>query len=76
MFWKDVKGPDLEREYRFDAKRRWRADFAHVGARVLIEIEGGIDPTFVPMGVPGPSVEVAVPPPPPLRLRPPAWLPG
>ena len=32
----------MEREYRFDAKRRWRADFAHVEARVLIEIEGGI----------------------------------
>ncbi len=42
MFWNHVKGPDLEREYRFDAKRRWRADFAHLEARVLIEIEGGI----------------------------------
>jgi very-short-patch-repair endonuclease len=42
MLWNHVKGPDLEREYRFDAKRRWRADFAHVEARVLIEIVGGI----------------------------------
>ena len=42
MLWKHVKGPDLEREYRFHHERRWRADFAHVGARVLIEIEGGI----------------------------------
>jgi very-short-patch-repair endonuclease len=42
MLWNHVKGPGLEREYRFDAKRRWRADFAHVEARVLIEIEGGI----------------------------------
>jgi very-short-patch-repair endonuclease len=42
MLWNHVKGPDLEREYRFHHERRWRADFAHVGARVLIEIEGGI----------------------------------
>ena len=42
MLWKHVQGPDLEREYRFHHERRWRADFAHVGARVLIEIEGGI----------------------------------
>ena len=42
MLWKLAKGPDLEREYRFDAKRRWRADFAHLEARCLIEVEGGI----------------------------------
>ena len=42
MLWKHVKGPDLEREYRFHDKRRWRADFAQMEARVLIEIEGGI----------------------------------
>ncbi|GAA5141088.1 hypothetical protein GCM10023213_24740 [Prosthecobacter algae] len=42
MLWKHVKGPDLEKEYRFHHERRWRSDFAHVGARVLIEIEGGI----------------------------------
>jgi very-short-patch-repair endonuclease len=42
MLWNHVKGPDLEREYRFHHERRWRSDFAHVGARVLIEIEGGI----------------------------------
>ena len=42
MLWNHVKGPDLEREYRFHHERRWRDDFAHVGARVLIEIEGGI----------------------------------
>jgi very-short-patch-repair endonuclease len=42
MLWKAVDGPPLEREYRFHAKRRWRADFAHLEARVLIEIEGGI----------------------------------
>ena len=42
MLWKNVEGPALEREYRFHHERRWRADFAHVEARVLIEIEGGI----------------------------------
>ena len=42
FLWKFAKGPPLEREYRFDAKRRWRADFAQLEARVLIEIEGGI----------------------------------
>lgn len=29
-------------EYRFDQKRRWRADFAIPVARLLIEVEGGI----------------------------------
>ena len=42
MLWKLAKGPNLEREYRFDSKRRWRADFAHLEARCLIEVEGGI----------------------------------
>jgi very-short-patch-repair endonuclease len=42
MLWKAVDGPPLEREYRFHAERRWRADFAHLEACVLIEVEGGI----------------------------------
>ncbi len=42
MLWKAVDGPPLEREYRFHTERRWRADFAQLEARVLIEIEGGI----------------------------------
>ena len=42
MLWKHVKGPNLEREYRFHHERRWKADFAQMEARVLIEIEGGI----------------------------------
>lgn len=42
MLWKHVKGPDLESEYRFHHERRWRADFAQMETRVLIEIEGGI----------------------------------
>ena len=32
----------MEREYRFDPGRRWRADFAHLPTRCLIEVEGGI----------------------------------
>jgi very-short-patch-repair endonuclease len=42
MLWRAVDGPALEREYRFHAERRWRADFAHLQARCLIEVEGGI----------------------------------
>jgi hypothetical protein len=40
--WRLAGGPELEREYRFDSERRWRADFAHLPTRCLIEIEGGI----------------------------------
>lgn len=42
MLWKAASGPPLEREFRFHPKRKWRADFAHVPSRTLIEIEGGI----------------------------------
>ena len=42
ILWKEAGGPPLEREFRFDPVRRWRADFAHLPSRVLIEIEGGI----------------------------------
>jgi very-short-patch-repair endonuclease len=42
MLWKAVEGPPLEREYRFHTGRRWRADFAQMEARCLIEVEGGI----------------------------------
>jgi very-short-patch-repair endonuclease len=40
--WRGLSGPDLEREFRFHPVRRWRADFAHLASRTLIEIEGGI----------------------------------
>jgi very-short-patch-repair endonuclease len=40
--WRLADGPELEKEYRFDLKRRWRADFAHLPTRCLIEVEGGI----------------------------------
>lgn len=42
LYWQAAGGPPLEREYRFDPNRRWRADFAHIQSRTLIEIEGGI----------------------------------
>ena len=32
----------MEREFRFHPERKWRADFAHIESRTLIEIEGGI----------------------------------
>jgi very-short-patch-repair endonuclease len=40
--WSAAEGPVLEREYRFHPVRRWRADFAHLPSRTLIEVEGGI----------------------------------
>ena len=42
LYWQSLGGPVLEREYRFHPTRKWRADFAHVESRTLIEIEGGI----------------------------------
>ena len=47
LLWRVAQGPPLEREVRFHASRRWRADFAHIESRTLIEIEGGI---FIPGG--------------------------
>lgn len=40
--WEAIGGPPLEREFRFHPGRRWRADFAHLPSRTLVEIEGGI----------------------------------
>lgn len=31
-----------EREYRFHPVRRWRADFRLTGARILVEVDGGV----------------------------------
>ena len=42
LYWRGLRGPELEREFRFHPERKWRADFAHVESRTLIEIEGGI----------------------------------
>ena len=40
--WVAAGGPALVQEFRFEPTRRWRADFAWVDAKILIEIEGGI----------------------------------
>ena len=42
LLWLALGGPQLEKEFRFHPVRRWRADFAHLPSRTLIEIEGGI----------------------------------
>ncbi|MBP7948890.1 MAG: hypothetical protein KA004_04480 [Verrucomicrobiales bacterium] len=47
LLWRIAQGPKLEREFQFDPKRKWRADFAHLPSRTLIEIEGGL---FLPGG--------------------------
>jgi very-short-patch-repair endonuclease len=42
LLWRAHGGPELEKEFRFHPVRKWRADFAHLPSRTLIEIEGGI----------------------------------
>lgn len=39
--WRCLDGPELVREFRFHPTRKWRADFAHLESRTLIEVEGG-----------------------------------
>lgn len=39
---RDGDGTVFETEYHFHPERRWRADFAFVDERVLVEIEGGV----------------------------------
>lgn len=36
-----VKFIELTPEHQFDPARKWKSDFAHVEAKVLIELEGG-----------------------------------
>lgn len=40
-YWRACDGPELIEEYHFHPTRKWRADFAHMESRTLIEIEGG-----------------------------------
>jgi hypothetical protein len=40
--WRKAGGGPLAREYMFHPVRKWRADFAHIESRTLIEVEGGI----------------------------------
>jgi len=35
-------GIALEREYRFHRERLWRVDLADVGAKLAVEVEGGV----------------------------------
>lgn len=42
LLWRSLNGPALESEFRFHPTRKWKADFAHLPSRTLIEIEGGI----------------------------------
>jgi very-short-patch-repair endonuclease len=42
LYWKAVKGPKLEAEFKFCESRRWRADFCHLASKTLIELEGGV----------------------------------
>ncbi len=42
LLWKEIEGQPLRDEYRFHATRKWRFDFAHLEAKVAVEIEGGI----------------------------------
>lgn len=41
FLWRCLDGPPLKREYRFHPDRKWRADFAHLPSKTLIEVEGG-----------------------------------
>lgn len=44
MFEKMVKavlGENVDPEYRFHPKRKWRADYAIIKHKILIEVEGG-----------------------------------
>ena len=42
LYWRGLGGPDLQREFVFHSERKWRADFAHIESRTLIENEGGL----------------------------------
>lgn len=41
LIWLSIKGPFLTHEHVFYPGRKWRADFAHLPSRTLIEVEGG-----------------------------------
>jgi len=42
LYWRGLGGPELKRVFRSHVERQWRADFAHVESRTLIEIKGGL----------------------------------
>lgn len=42
LYWKSLGGPEIEKEFRFHPKRRWRFDAAIPSKKIGIEINGGI----------------------------------
>lgn len=40
--WAELGYEPLVEQFKFCDTRRWRADFAHIGSKILIEIEGGV----------------------------------
>ena len=40
--WHSLGLPEPTLEYRFDAKRRWRFDYAWPAQKVALEVEGGV----------------------------------
>ena len=42
LYWSGLGGPELRREFVFHPERKWRADFAHLESRTILEIEGGL----------------------------------
>lgn len=42
VMWCMVDGPELVRQFKFCPDRDFLADFAHLGSKVIIEIDGGL----------------------------------
>lgn len=42
LYWRELKGPAIESEFRFHPERKWRFDFAIPSSKIAIEIEGGM----------------------------------
>lgn len=40
--WQAASGPLLTPEHKFHPKRKWRFDYAHLRAKIAIELDGGI----------------------------------
>lgn len=38
----EIEGTNWTPEYRFHPDRKWRADFAEVERRILVEVDGGL----------------------------------
>lgn len=40
--WRQLDGPELEKEYQFHPTRKWRFDAAHPSSKIAVELEGGV----------------------------------